>query len=65
NEDGSAALLCGAMPPVLAHPAIIIESARKASAVLPFATGDCTILSLNEYIKRLGIIFFDRLSNNK
>ena len=37
----------GAMPPVLAQPAIINENVRTVSAASPFGTGDCTIYSLS------------------
>jgi hypothetical protein len=46
RADGAIALAWGAMPPVLAQPAIVSEIVRTASATIPFCTGDCTISPL-------------------
>jgi hypothetical protein len=43
REDASIPRACGAIPPVLAQPAMTSEIVRTASAAIPFCTGDCTI----------------------
>ncbi|WP_455726887.1 hypothetical protein, partial [Burkholderia stabilis] len=49
---------CGLLSPMLAHPAIINETARTASASVPFVAGDCTIFSLSDIDEPDAIIFF-------
>jgi hypothetical protein len=43
---------------MLAHPAIINETARTASASVPFVAGDRTIFSLSDIDESDAIIFF-------
>jgi hypothetical protein len=43
---------------MLAHPAIVNEIARTASASVPFVAGDCTIFSRSDKDDSEAIIFF-------